>query len=186
MAGRLHGSTSLCLCDNKTNLHTGQLVPGRMSSLPLFLSGRNFPRIDGGPVEIIGGKRLERKLSVKTDRCYPLFLSSLEYQVCVCVCVGGYMLVYTINFTEKILGRVCKIIKVTLKQDRLNRISRCGASVIRIRTDSGKLTFFAPFSSLVHRMDTSIFEVRSCSLVNLSANIYYKFKNVIASLLCPR
>lgn len=84
MAGRLHGSTSLCLCDNKTNLHTGQLVPGRMSSLPLFLSGRNFPRIDGGPVEIIGGKRLERKLSVKTDR-YPL---CLEYQVCMCV--GGY------------------------------------------------------------------------------------------------
>lgn len=37
MAGRLHGSTSLVdsLCrDNKTNLHTGQLVPGRMSCLP--------------------------------------------------------------------------------------------------------------------------------------------------------
>lgn len=37
MAGRLHGSTSLVdsLCrDNKTNLHTGQLVPGRMSRLP--------------------------------------------------------------------------------------------------------------------------------------------------------
>ena len=93
MAGRLHGSTSLLdsLCrDNKTNLHTGQLVPGRMSPLSLSLSlslserGGILQRIDGGPVEIIGGKRLERKLSVKTDRSIS---SSLVGTSTVCVCV---------------------------------------------------------------------------------------------------
>ena len=66
---------SLCR-DNKTNLHTGQLVPVQMSSLSGGERERekerdreNFPpRIDGGPVEIIGGKRGKKIVERRVKR----------------------------------------------------------------------------------------------------------------------
>lgn len=94
MAGRLHGSTSLVdsLCrDNKTNLHTGQLVPGRMSRLPPSLP--LSPSLSVGEEFSTDRWRTGRNHRWKTvgkkivGSLYPLFLP-FEYERCVSVYKG--------------------------------------------------------------------------------------------------
>lgn len=65
---RLHGSTSArlrSLCrDNKTNLHTGQLAPGRMSRVCVSRA-EHFPRTDGTE-----SSALSKKLNFRILRIY--------------------------------------------------------------------------------------------------------------------